>query len=385
MKHAYARAAAAYDEDDPEEFRQEYFKPGFVADSHAFRKILRSADTPPAALRLLVSIADHTTGYRLEWSAIRRNRLMDHADIKSRSTFQDAKSWLLKAGHIQTKWSRADGCTAYALGESLRLLLRPEEREARRTTTNRRRGLKAVPDTQGLRPTDHHVSAQSDPMLKTKENIDQQQATPAPPPPEQGDDALLGIVQELEQEWTSPGGDEAALSNEQHQQLADTAETGRRLVAQLIKQGVHERVAARLANTQPAEVIASAIARLSKVTTNNPAGYLVAEISRGGYQEPDRTKPLRVYHDEVHRLRQAERDRDADAKEQSTRKVASALDQFAQMPPEQQSEIHAQVDRQAHAEGFTRLFPDWGKSHTVYQGLLAELVAGRIATAWPGG
>lgn len=404
MQHAYA-SAAAYDEDDPEEFRLEYFKPGFVADSHAFRKILRSADTPPAAMRLLVSIADHTTGYRLEWSAIRRQRLMEHADIQSRSTFQDAKSWLLEAGYIQcykasyrsnSKDAGYDesvkgGCTAYALGESLRLLLRPEEREARQShRPARRKGLRAVPEPQGVRPTGQHVSAQPDPYVKKQEKLDQQQQPPASPVPEPpGDDGLFGCVEEFERGSSSDG---RSPDEEPTCALGDTAQPAHqdrptrsaelgRLVAQLTELGVHHRVAVRLANTQTPEVIASAIARLPKVPTTNPAGYLVAEISRGGYKEPDQTKPLRVYHDEIHRLRQAERDKDAEAKEQSTRKVASALDEFAQLPPEHQAEIHAQVDRQAHAEGFTRLFPDWGRSHTVYQGLLAELVAKRITAA----
>ena len=387
--------AAAYDDDDPEEFRLEYFKPGFVADSHALRKVLRSADTPPAAMRLLVSIADLTTGYRVEWSAIRRQYLMEHADIQSRSTFQDAKRWLLDAGYIRCykvhygsnskdagyKESLKDGCTAYALGESLRVLLRPEEREARR---GRRRGLKVVPDQGGIRPAGQHVSGEPDPMIKKQENQDQQHRPSAPPVPEPfGDDELFGCIEQLEREWNEPNETPdhpeptcAPRDTARHapqEQPARSAEQGR-LVAQLTDLGVHERVAQRLAQTQTADVIASAIARLPKVDTKNPAGYLVAEISRGGYKEPDRTKPLRVYHDEIHEKRKAEREREAEAKEQSSRTTTDALDRYAQLLPDHQAELTAALHHQAHAEGFTRL-PGWSESHPLYRGLLAELVA----------
>jgi hypothetical protein len=391
------RRAAAYEDDDPEEFRLEYFKPGFVADSHAFRKVLRSAGTPPAAGRLLVSVADHTTGYGEEWSAIRRQRLMEHADIKSRTTFQDAKSWLLKGGHIQVKWDPSKGCMVYALGESLRVLLRPEERLAKRgARTGRRRALKAVPDQVGVRPAGHHVSSQSDPMIKKQENEDQHHRTPAPPVPEPfGDDELLEVVIEREQEWNGPDetpdpeeptcapGDTAQPAHqEQPQQPARSAELGR-LIAQLIEQGVHERVAVRLAKTQTPEVIASAIKRLPKVATTNPAGYLVAEISRGGYKEPDRTRPIRVIQDEIHRQRQAERERDAEVREQSSAKVAQTVDRFALLPPDHQAEIRDRLRRQAEAEGFTRL-PGWSQDHPVYRGLLAEMVAEWIPSALSG-
>jgi hypothetical protein len=146
------------------------------------------------------------------------------------------------------------------------------------------------------------------------------------------------------------------------------------LVAQLLQQGVHHKVAIRLAHAQPADVIRKAIARLPKVPTNNPVGYLVAEISRGGYKDPDPTKPLRIIRDEVANLRQAERERDRQAKELSSARVATALEKFTQLPQEQQAGILQELEHQAQAEGFSRL-PGWNKSHPAYSGLLAEILA----------
>ena len=229
---------------------------------------------------------------------------------------------------------------------------------------------------------DPNPSGSVDPCRDTQDIYEQQHAPQASPEPEPApnDDDLLGIIEELEREWKAdvePVVKPQATTPPQYAM----PETGR-LVAQLIEQGVHAKVAARLATTQTAEVIASAIARLPKVATTNPAGYLVAEISRGGYKEPDRTKPIRVIQEEIHRQRQAERERDVAAKDQASMVTASILDRFAQLPDDHQAEIREILRKKVESENLFSRFPSWGESTPGYSALLAE--ATRDFLAWNG-
>jgi hypothetical protein len=363
MQHAHAT--------EPEEAqRPEYFKPGFVADSHALRKILRSSSTPPAAGRLLITISDETTGRQVEWRPIRRRKLKELADIQCESTLQNAKRWLLKNEHIQQRWNSAECCNEYALAEPLRLLLRPEERAARANPTpTRKPRLQAVPATPPLQPIVGPPCNELQPYSKKQENHDQHQEVSSPDIPHPVSDDVIPISGEVVKTDVTP--DTPVITS------SPTAKNN--LVSQLIQQGVHAKVAIRLATTQPADVIQRALARLPKVATNNPVGYLVAEISRGGYKEPDPTKPHRIIQAEISDLRQRERDQDREAKELSSARVSSALEAFAQLSSPHQAGILAQLEHQADTEGFNRI-PGWGKSHPAYSGLLAEIIAKCHAT-----
>ena len=393
--------ALAYNQ--PEESqRPEYFKPGFVADSHALRKILRSASTPPAAGRLLITISDETTGRQVEWRPIRRRKLKELADIQCESTLQNAKRWLLKHEHIQTRWNSVECCNEYALAEPLRLLLRPEERAARaKAPTPRKPRLQAVPTPSPLQPIAAPPCNQLQPFIKKQENHDQHHRPDPPetiPNPVSSDDVIItsgevtaevvmsdttdttntdaateknNLVAQLLQQGVHP---KVAMSDTTDTTNTDAATEKNNLVAQLLQQGVHHKVAIRLAHAQPADVIRKAIARLPKVPTNNPVGYLVAEISRGGYKDPDPTKPLRIIQQEISDQRQRERERDAEAKELSSARVATALEKFTQLPQEQQAGILQELEHQAQAEGFNRI-PGWSESHPAYSGLLAEILA----------
>lgn len=368
MQHAHAYA-------EPEETqRPEHFKPGFVADSHSLRKILRSSATPPAAGRLLVTISDRTTGFQVEWAPLRRRKLMELADIKCEATLQNAKRWLLQHEHIQTRWNRSECCTEYALAEPLRVLLRPEERAARaKPTPSRKPCLQAVPDPHPLQPITPTPCNELQPYRKkNRKPHDHHQQDPPEiiPNPVSGDDVII-TSGEVTVEVVSDTTD--TVATEKNSLVSQ-------LLAQLLAQGVNGRMAARLVTSQPADIIQRALERLPRVATKNPAGYVVAEIQAGGYKDPDPTKPLRIIRDEVANLRQAERERDREAKELSSARVATALEQFEQLPQEQQAGIIARLEHQAQAEGFNRL-PGWSENHPAYSGLLAEILANRHATA----
>ena len=383
--HAPGGRRAAYEDDDPAP--TSYFDTAFTATANPLLESIYTDPNVNPDTRLLLFISRFSTGW-LKPEAILSEAFILEGTGMSRSSLYRSKINLVNAGSIIISHTKAGNCV-YRLAPHLQCL----------------KGASLGPQTAAKKaekrwngsPVGHPHRVYPDTSCKeNKENLDQQHRPSAPPVPEPfGDDELLEVVIELEREWNGPDetpdpeeptcapGDTARPAHqEQPQPPARSAELGR-LIAQLIEQGVHERVAVRLAKTQTPEVIASAIKRLPKVATTNPAGYLVAEISRGGYKEPDRTKPIRVIQDEIHRQRQAERERDAEAREQSSAKVAQTVDRFALLPPDHQAEIRDRLRRQAEAEGFTRL-PGWSQDHPVYRGLLAEMVAEWIPSALPG-
>lgn len=83
-------------------------------------------------------------------------------------------------------------------------------------------------------------------------------------------------------------------------------------------------MAYKLAKNHSEEVIAQALSRLKNVTAENPAAYLVAEITRGGYGQPapDKTKLARLEQEKIHQKRRREREQEAQDKDQSSQRVA---------------------------------------------------------------
>ena len=365
MQHATAKSAAQTRPMPPPEPARGVLLPGFTAVNNSYYLEIQNRLTL-AELRLLNVLIYFTNGYLRRWCIIGEEALCRRANI-ARSTLYETKKSLEAQGLI--KIGRQGWACKYSLGDRLGVLADDT----------------APPPKlrQKFALVDPNPSGSVDTCRDTQDNYDQQQAPQAPESsdPIGDDESLEVVIQELEREWTEEDPAQATTLYAGERQATTlpqypTAETGR-LVAQLIEQGVHARVAARLATTQPPEVICAAIARLPKIATNNPAGYLVAEISRGGYTEPDRTKPIRVIHEEIHRLRQSERNQEVEAKNQASQATANALDRFRQLPPEQQAEIRRQVDDQAQAEHFTGI-PGWGQNHPTYRGLLAEVVTNAL-------
>lgn len=70
-----------------------------------------------------------------------------------------------------------------------------------------------------------------------------------------------------------------------------------------------------------------AIARLKHVALENPAGYLVSEISRGGYgdMKADKTAAVRLEQQKIQGLRRAQREKEAQDREQSSSRVGNLL------------------------------------------------------------
>ncbi len=314
-----------------------FLRPGFTAINNALWDSKILDNLLGSELRLLLVIMRYTDGFLRATCIIGEEKLIRHTGL-GRSALYEAKKSLEAKGHIIIH--RTHAACAYQLGEALQVLAKEGEKVARPSR-------KSSQVHSAGRPR----SAAVDPCKEPKENLKQQQlAAPAEP---------------VQPATTTV--DESGMSNHQGNERS-------RLVTQLKEQGVHARVALRLVQAQEPRVIAKALARLPKVETQNPAGYLVAEISRGGYQEPDKTKPIRAIHDEIRNLRQAERDREAQERERSSEKVSQAVDQFSQLPTPTQQQLLQQVRQQAEKENFTKI-PGWSESHPAFRGLLAELLA----------
>ncbi len=319
-------------------------RPGFTAINNAFWESKILDGLLGSEIRLLLWLMKFTNGYLRSFCIIGEARLLAHTKL-SRSALYDAKSSLEAKGHIIVQ--RTHSACAYQLSEDLQVLARAGDEPAKPRKKQIPLSSHSAPN---VRQSGRHGSTVADTCKEDKESSDQQQAAAQPELPTNrvDDEPLVNSSIRIDERC--------------------------RLVSQLKELGVHERVALRLVQAQESSVIARAIAHLPQVTTQNPVGYLVAEISRGGYREPDKTKPIRMVHEEIHTLRQAERDREAQERARSSEKVSLAVDQFSQLPATTQHLLLQQVHQLAEVENFTKI-PGWSESHPAFRGLLAELVA----------
>ena len=147
------------------------------------------------------------------------------------------------------------------------------------------------------------------------------------------------------------------------------------LVSRLRHLGVNEFMAHKLAKSASEKVIENALERVKTIQTTNPAGYLVSEISRGGYQEkPDPNKAQREFHREIHEKRQKERELTAQANQAAELRAEQLMQLYRDLPSVRQTELTEQVRQQAQSEGFTRI-PGWGEGHPAWRGLLIEALS----------
>lgn len=314
-----------------------FLKPGFTAIPNTFWKVLTTLKL--SELNLLLVLYRYISGYLKTGTVIGEAILLEETNL-SRATLYEAKNRLLELGYITITHTSTGRCY-YEIAPHLQAVLSDEERK-----------IQGGPSA----GTDPHPSGPPDPTLykERKEKKDQHhypQLPPTPPPP--GND------------------DEPSISKE-----SSNGRPSHALVNQLKSYGVTEFVAFKLAKTHSEEIITQALSRLKQVQAQNPAGYLVSEISRGGYGQPikDTTRAIREEHAKINDLRRQERQQEEQAKEQSANRVARLLDQFAQLSPDQQRPLLSELHQQAQQEGFSRL-PGWAESHPTYRGLLAEIVA----------
>ena len=327
-------------------------KPGFTAlpnvlwDSGILFKL------KPSAALLLMALYRFTTGYLRSWTCIGETRLLEMTGLSS-STFYEAKRSLCQLGYIQVTHHHPGGRCEYRIAPHLQAL-RPELDDLAAKPVKRR--LAGVPSGQSER----HPSGQSEPCKESKEKNDQHQ----PYQPTQPFTRLAS------------GDDE---SSSDFPAYADGSNTRPGLVDQLKRLGVSEFMAHKLTREKSPETIVQAISRLKHVPLENPAGYLVSEILRGGYGEmkADKTAAVRLEHQKIQDLRRSQREREAQEREQSASRVGNLLHRFELLPAEQQEKIRHEALLQAQREGFIRI-PGWGESHPLYRGLLSEVVAAAV-------
>ena len=320
-------------------------KPGFTAipnvlwDSGILKKL------KPSQLLVFLALCRFTTGYLRSWTCIGETLLLQLTGLSS-STLYEAKKSLCRDGYIQIQHMTCGRCE-YRISEGLQAL-RPEAE----------RGVVAKFARKASGGSEAYPSGQSEPWKESKEKIYHHPAQANSPTSEQAPPSGK----------SSPEGDDALrISN------------GKRcgLTQKLISAGVSEFMAHKLSKSHAPEMIAQAVERLQHVQVENPAGYLVSEILRGGYGQAvvDRAQLQREEHDKIHQLRVTQRQQEEALREQSSLRVAQQLEFFELLTPEQQQKLRLEVEIQARQDGFIRL-PGWGPSHPAYRGLLSELISG---------
>jgi len=355
-----------------------FFDPGFSAVKNDLLKLVYENPAVPPATRLLLLIARYSTGY-LRHEVVLGETFILHETGMSHASLYRAKAELVTSGQIVVKHTRS-GCCVYRLTDSLQ-------------------SLKANPSLR----RDPNPSLRRDPSLykENLENLDQHHHDATTKV-----DDEISIDSSTTSSWreaiapeltdTALPLDASAAANshiatpEKAVPCAEVSGEFRRpappaspakaassaLARRLQDVGVNAFMARRLAGMHAEPQIEAALKRLHLVPgIQNPAGYLVAELSRGGYAEP--VDPLRAATDrqeKVHQMRQAERQAaDEERLASNARQVTAPLEHFQDLPTADQSAILLQLEDRARAEGFDKL-RGWGPSHPVSVGLLAELV-----------
>ncbi|MBS2033585.1 hypothetical protein JST97_01245 [bacterium] len=295
-------------------------------------------------MRLFLTLYRFTTGYLRSWTCIGETLLLEMTGLSSSSLYE-AKRVLVALGYIQIRHMVSGRCE-YRICEGLQTLRAEAEKGvAARFARKASGGSEADP------------SGQPEPWKESKEKKYHHPAQAK----------TLPLNPNLTKANTSREGDDASLD-------ANFKRLG--LTEQLKSAGVSEFMAHKLTREHPPEMIALAMERLKQVRPENPAGYLVAEVLRGGYQtlrvEPEKVQ--REQREKIHQLRVEQRERELQQRDEGALRVAQKLEFFEQLSVEHRNFLKLRVESQALSEGFTRL-PGWGVEHPAYRGLLAEVLA----------
>lgn len=308
-------------------------KPGFTALSNALIDSGLLAQLKPTEVNLFLVLARFSTGFLRLQAIIGEQKLMELTGA-SQSSLYEAKKGLVQRGLITIAHTKTGRCL-YQLGKLFQPLLTPGEQPepiAKPVWVGPSRQLEGNP------------SEQPESYKEFKEIQDQHHPVPA----------------------TSNPNDDDFLGSEVR------GVTGGSLVERLKQLGVNEFMAHRLTKSKPLEIIERAIQRVRTLEVTNPAGYLVSEILRGGYQEkPDATKAQRDLHREIQEKRQAERQKLEQQHQQSQSQAEQLWQKFLSLPSGHQLELKQKIQAQAEREGFSRL-RGWGEEHPTWRGLLLE-------------
>ncbi|ODT73392.1 hypothetical protein ABS71_07245 [bacterium SCN 62-11] len=321
-------------------------KPGFTAipnvlwDSGIMRQLKHSE------LMVFLVLYRFTAGYLRSWTCVGETLLLQMTGL-SASTLYEAKKGLRAKGFLEVKHMVSGRCE-YRICEGLQTL-RPEAERA--VVARFARKASAVSEA--------HPSGQPEPCKESKENLYHHQP--------QANFRSKNLTPT--QANRSEGDDELSELKSQRSTLSK----------RLVQLGVSEFMAHKLVRERTPEMIAQAVDRLKVVQVENPAGYLVSEILRGGYglAVVDKGKLQREEREKIHQLRVSQREEVQAQREQSSQRVAQKLDFFESLGPEQQQRLRVKVEMQARQEGFLRL-PGWGPEHPAYRGLLSEVLEAEL-------
>jgi len=310
-----------------------FFDAPFTAISNSLLQSLCADSNGCPSTRLLLFIARFSTGYLKAEVVLRESFILEQTGM-SRSSLYKAKNDLLASGHITIGHTQTGNCI-YRLA--------PQYQCMKGATSAQERASQKW----GSPVTDHGGPQVETPMYKeNKENLDQHhQSVPATPTPTDDD--------------FSSSCSEPVRSIEP-------------LVEHLKQLGVNEFMAHRLTKSKSADIIERAISRVRSTEVTNPAGYLVSEILRGGYQpKSDPTKAQRDLHREIQEKRQAERLKQEQEHQHSQTRAEHLWQKFLALPVEHQLDLKQRIQSQAEREGFARL-RGWGEEHPTWRGLILE-------------
>lgn len=309
------------------------------------QSIYKDPDVNPAT-RLLTFIARYSTGYLKPEVVLREGFVLESTGM-SRSSLYKAKKELIESGKVTVAYTQFGNCI-YRLAAELQCLKGASIKSSASEKSEKR---------WGSADRDHTRPQVETPMYKeNKENIEHHHSTPDLTPistliPNPSDDAPVDLI-------------------------SQPRNTNSSLADQLKSWGVSEFMAYKLTRNHDEGLIFQALRRVKQTAVENPAGYLVSEILRGGYGQPvkDPTKAARLDHNQIHDLRRTEREKEEQAREEASSRISALLNRFESLPPDRQLDLCTQLQSQAQEEGFNR-FPGWGESHPLYRGLLAEIVS----------
>ena len=308
-------------------------KPGFTALSNALIDSGLLAQLKPTEVNLFLVLGRFSTGFLRLQAVIGEQKLLELTGA-SQSSLYEAKKGLVQRGLITIAHTRTGRCL-YQLGKLFQPLMTPGEQPEGIT-----KPVWAGPSGQ----LEANPSEQPESYKEFKEIQDQHHSVPDTP--DSNDDAFL--VSKV------------------------NGATRGRLMDRLKQLGVNEFMAHRLTKSKSPEIIERAIQRVRTLEVTNPAGYLVSEILRGGYQEkPDATKAQRDLHREIQEKRQAERLKQEQQHQQSQNQAEQLWQKFLSLPLGHQLELKKKIQSQAEREGFSRL-RGWGEEHPTWRGLLLE-------------
>jgi len=320
-----------------------FFDAPFTAVNNNLMETIYSDPDVNPATRLLAFIARFSTGY-LKPEVVLKEGFVLNATGMSRSSLYKAKRELIDSGKITVTHTQTGNCV-YRLAAAYQCLKGHSLQATAIEKAAERWGSPSVDPTRPQPETPYNKEIQ--------ENLNQHQSVHATPSQKPNDDAI-------------------SVSCSQR-------DCSRQLVDQLKSLGVTEFMAHRLSKAKPSDIIERAIQRVRTLEVINPAGYLVSEILRGGYQDrPDPTRAQRDFHREIHEKRQTERLKLEQHHQESQDRAEQLWQKFLALPLSCQLELKQKIQSEAESEGFSRL-RGWGEGHPLWRGLLLEQLQTRLA------